>query len=437
MKILIIASCFSPKNIIGAVRVSKIAKYLIREGHELTIISPMLEDYDGIDNTLECDEFNSAKRITVPYSGITTRLTRLHKSEANRQSGSDVGNQVNQSLKSRIYRMLRGFFAIWRNYEWSLKVKNIIKKSNDVYDVVISSYPNVSAHDSAWFTKRTGIANKWIADFRDPLALEIIQGRIKEKLSEKQSVIVKNADLTTYVVKAGVNQFIAYPEDRNKIIWLPNGFDEEDYQYAETQNCQTRKEILVFSYAGGLYGGERDCTPLFKAIKELIDEGKVSIDEIRLEYAGREYGILYKQAKEFGVDSLIFNKGVVSRADSINMQMGSDCVIVATVCYTDNAGSMTGKIYEPIMMRRPILLLVKGQGKNSEAAEFVKHLKAGTVYEESADHGNFEVIKSMILAMKKEKYETGRIVSHIDEQRRSEYSYENIVRKLNKIITSL
>ena len=72
---------------------------------------------------------------------------------------------------------------------------------------------------------------------------------------------------------------------------ITNGFDEEDFLSFE----QIRKDRpgdetnqLVFSYAGGLYGGERDCSPLFKAVRELIDEGKLVSEDVRVDYAGRD-----------------------------------------------------------------------------------------------------------------------------------------------------
>ena len=118
------------------------------------------------------------------------------------------------------------------------------------------------------------------------------------------------------------------------------------------------------------------------------------------------------------------------------MQSSSDCVIVATFCYTDNGGAMTGKIYEPIMMRRPILLLVNGPGKNSEPGAFVKYLEAGTVYEESTNQENVDVIKHMLLLMKESKKTKGFLNSHINEEKRNKYNYADIAKQLVGIFTN-
>ena len=95
---------------------------------------------------------------------------------------------------------------------------------------------------------------------------------------------------------------------------------------------------------------------------------------------------------------------------------------------------MTGKIYEPVMMRRPILLLVNGPGRNSEPGAFVNYLNAGTVYEESDLHGNVTVIKNMIMSMIAEKKANGSVLSHIDNEKREEYNYKSIVARLSEQI---
>ena len=437
MRVLMIASCFAPKNVIGAVRLSKIAKYLIRDGHEVCIISPQIEAYDTLDTTLECEEFNHAKRITVQYSTLTRVFTKAHKLDSRRSDSSEIGNQVNNSFQSRIYKSLRHAFTSWRSYEWSKKVNALIRRDHSTFDLVFSSYPNVSTHDSAWYAVKHKKARTWIADFRDPIALDSIHGKEKHKLDKFQSDIVHRANITTHVSRIGVEKFVCFPEDKKKVVWIPNGFDEEDFQHLGVEHIESDNEHLVFSYAGGLYSGERDCSPLFQAIRELIDDGSILEDEVIFEYAGRDYGILKNQASKYHVDHTIHDKGLISRAESIEMQASSDCVVVATFCYTDDGGAMTGKIYEPVMMRRPILLLVNGPGKNSEPGAFVDYLNAGTVYEESAFHGDVTVINDMIMNMIAEKKTNGTVLSHLDNEKREEYNYKSIVAKLSEQIKNM
>ena len=54
MKILIVSYYFAPQNLIGAVRPTKLAKYLARMGHEVTVICGAGRD-GKIDPTLQRD----------------------------------------------------------------------------------------------------------------------------------------------------------------------------------------------------------------------------------------------------------------------------------------------------------------------------------------------------------------------------------------------
>ena len=54
MKILIVSYYFAPQNLIGAVRPTKLAKYLARMGHEVTVICGAGRD-GRIDPTLQRD----------------------------------------------------------------------------------------------------------------------------------------------------------------------------------------------------------------------------------------------------------------------------------------------------------------------------------------------------------------------------------------------
>ena len=435
MRILVITTCFSPKNVIGAVRLSKIVKYLVRYRHEVTVISPVLEDYDGYDMTLECDEFDKIRRVTIPYSRITALATGSYKSK-NKINNNTAANPTNQNLKAVLLRRLRQYFVQWRDYEWSRKVIQFLSGDNQTYDLVISSYPNLSSHIAAQFATKKKIAEYWLADFRDPMVVESQIDSADKRTVKMQTSIVHNADFTSIVSGNVKNYFLCDEGSRSKLFVIPNGFDTDDFELLSylPEIPKSGKDQLVFSYAGGLYGGERDCSPLFRAISELISEKSITPDNIRFDYAGRDEKLILDQAGKYGCRDIVSLKGVIPRAESIEMQACSDCVVVATTCYTDHGGAMTGKIYEPVMMKRPILLLVSGPGKKSEPGSFVNYLHAGTVYEESADNGDVSVIKQMILDMIREKKLNGIVNSRISESRRNEYSYDSIIQNLLKNI---
>ena len=55
-KILFVVTAFSPENAIGAVRISKIVKYLVKNNFEVTVISPELHSGSKIDRSIDSVE---------------------------------------------------------------------------------------------------------------------------------------------------------------------------------------------------------------------------------------------------------------------------------------------------------------------------------------------------------------------------------------------
>lgn len=62
-KVLLIATAFSPENAMGSVRTTKLVKFLVRMGYDITVVSPELHGGTKIDHSLECKELDSINRI--------------------------------------------------------------------------------------------------------------------------------------------------------------------------------------------------------------------------------------------------------------------------------------------------------------------------------------------------------------------------------------
>ena len=73
-KILIVTTAFAPENEIGAIRMIKLVKYLVRLKQEITVISPKLHEQSRIDLSLECREFDDITRLVVDQSRLFNRF---------------------------------------------------------------------------------------------------------------------------------------------------------------------------------------------------------------------------------------------------------------------------------------------------------------------------------------------------------------------------
>src|SRR5699024_7303069 len=107
---------------------------------------------------------------------------------------------------------------------------------------------------------------------------------------------------------------------------------------------------------------------LFSGIRELIKEGQISENEIQFTYAGPNFNWLLGQAQKYKMENILINHGVISRDVALKLQFNSDVVLVATWNENkiDGKGILPGKIYEAIMLKKPLLSIVSGQVPNSE-----------------------------------------------------------------------
>ena len=70
--------------------------------------------------------------------------------------------------------------------------------------------------------------------------------------------------------------------DCEKLIYLPNGFDGEDYP-----NVAPRMDrVFTVTYTGSMYG-VRNPKTFLQAVEELVSEGTIAKEKIRLRFIGR------------------------------------------------------------------------------------------------------------------------------------------------------
>jgi len=442
-KILIICTAFEPENAIGAIRFTKLSKYLIRSGHSITVISPVLGSEVKRDDTLFCHELRSINRFIIPHSNLFQRTLKNRRNNLlQNKSGHDYimstpGDALRARIKARLFSYLQFVYTIVRNLDWSYQVKRFAKRSFRAgqFDVVISSYPSLSAHWAAAFVKQRAFAGKWIADFRDPINSRSVSDFILFKINTMiQNRIILKADAVTFVARDMSR--VLFPQGLSKGTHISNGFDCDDLPSPELKN-QTKDRIFRLCYVGGLYGGERNIEVLFEAIKELIKSKIINKHEIQILYAGKEFHILELQAKSTGLSDILVNKGYLSRAESLRLQEASDAVIVASWNTLRDQGVITGKIFEPLLLSKMVIGIINGDLPNSELGELITELDAGVVFE----HGNvdrtreFRKLLEFLEKIYTEKFQQGWITSH-SNQNVQRYSYSEIANNLVDTVIS-
>lgn len=386
-RILVISYYFAPQNVIGAVRPTKLAKYLTRMGHEVTVISG--GGLDGkTDPTLERD-LQELKDVRLCKEWSPLREWYIRKA-ARKQTAAPAAPAVTtaeepqepKGLKKLILRAVDAFYVYldwFADRNFCRLAKRELKKLNGTYDVVFSTYASFAVHEVAQQAKKKGIAKKWFADFRDEVGMPFA---CQEKRKQRyMQMIRRDADIIS-AVSEGFLEMMRF-DDIGRV--LSNGFDREDIPQVE---AGAQEKAMRFVYCGQFNMGrrdvkDRDLTPAFQALSQLVREGLIRREEIRLVYAGNEGALMRRYAASCGLEECVEDHGLVSRKESIRLQKSGDVLLLASVHSASQKGILTGKLFEYMMMDKPVVCCMGGDLAGSGVKQVMQETGVGCCREEA------------------------------------------------------
>jgi glycosyltransferase involved in cell wall biosynthesis len=259
---------------------------------------------------------------------------------------------------------------LWLPYVVRLLISN--KKIRRI-DVVFSTSPPESVAVIGFIVSRLlGVPH--IVDFRDAWTKKPSvypqKGRIKSALGLlMERFILKRASAVICVTDTMKKDYIkAYPWLRNKIITVTNGFDKSDMNVMETITLPKGS----FVYTGFLFP-ERSPYPFLSGLKELLEEGLVKRQEVKIYLVGIIWKEPEEMVEELGLQDVVLIKEQVSHRESIAFQKAADVLLLFG---TGSPCEMTGKIFEYLASGRFIFALSR---KGGEIDELLKKTGAGIV----------------------------------------------------------
>lgn len=432
-KILFVVTAFAPKNIIGSIRPSKIAKYLIRQGHQVTVLMPPVPENEPQDPLLKGGEMDQVERILVSYGSAYGEIRQRYRE-------SKVAAPASQAPQGKgLKPFLRFAYTTFSDVLWANRAKSVLKKrfEKDEFDAVISSYPNVATHWVAACVRKKGQAKRWVADFRDPMFYDYQPGFQRFVNRFLQRRVEKKADSVT-VVAGDLMQKFPIADKRGILHLVSNGFDPSDLSALDDKpetsvSFAGRPKQLIFAYAGGLYGGKRDLSALFSALSALIQEGVFKKEDLVFRFAGSDLEILKGFARPFGLEDLIVSLGRVDRQTALLMQQSSDILVICSHNTKQDQGVLTGKAFETLILSPPVLTIVNGDLNGSELGRMMENVNAGFVYEEADHDTDFTAMCGWLHERWLEKQASGYVKSTLIEEKKQQYSYERIAEEMLRI----
>ena len=428
ISVLVIMNSFAPLNTCGSIPNTKLIKYLAGEDVKLTLIADQVEDSDPQDEGLWPAGLNDVPRIRVRHSSLFRKTISKTRTNLTNSGAKTKMKMARNPLKVVVVEFLKNSYFRLKRRDWLRSAKRAVRRelAGQHFDVVYSSYPAYSAHVLARYIRRHHMADAWIADFRDPMYYEMYHSPSALKRNKKwQAAVEREADRVTIVSEDAKEKFLLPGVDPSKITVIPNGYDPDDFDADLTAAAATGDTLRIF-YAGTLYGGRRDLTPLLKSIKELADEGELDLSHVSVEYAGNEWLVLKDLSERLGVPQICRDYGYITRGRVMEIMGEIDASIVCTHNTAADRGVVTGKVFELLLVGKPIIALVSGEIPGSELGNIVKTCTAGIVYEEATADADYAALKAWVKQAYDAKIKTGSVPSTLNEAEREQYSYRHL-----------
>jgi glycosyltransferase involved in cell wall biosynthesis len=302
----------------------------------------------------------------------------------------------------------------------TLKGIRLVRKHKITH--IYSSFRPMADHIIAYNIKLFFSDIKWVADFRDTV---VDEKRNNVFLKNFQywflKKLLKKADVVT-AVSHGVNKAISYTAPHVKTV--RNGINELFIPY-------NIKEFDKFSivYTGSLYTDLRKPVALFTSLRLLLSEKVIESESFQLIYAGKDSVIWNKWIEEYGLQSISVNMGEISMSESILLQHAGNVNLLLSWSGKSQKGVITGKIYEYFAAEKPILALINGE-KDEEFEQIFSKFNAGFVF-----YGkDVKLIKSSIISLYNDWLKSGIIHHSFNKEKLKDYSWENRIQHLKKLI---
>jgi len=393
MRILIIGGYLPPHAPPAAVRVSKLAGFLLARGHDVRLLGadraypPLIEP-----------EFPRDRAIYAHYSDIRELPERLLQPLWTRHRGGDGNSAAEPAAAGRpaqragiVGRLKRwgrhaydALFCIPDNYRlWIGRAVDAAEAEWRDWRpevIFVTAPPHSGLIVAARLSRRWHIP--WIAEYRDlwtehPYYDEPAWRRTIDRLVEARL----NRSVSGYVTVTA--SWADWLRRRGKPVTLAmNGFDPADYAAQPPARAPGGEDGLTILYGGAFYGRKRDPAPLFEALARLGDAAR----QVRVSIYSGDARQAMAAAERAGVAGQVALHGPIPRAEMLRLEQEADLLLLLRWDEPREDSVIAGKLFEYIGARRPILSVGRTEG---EAADIIRRNSFGLVSNDPGEIAEF------------------------------------------------
>lgn len=429
-KALIITYYWPPSGGAGVQRWLKFTKYLRDFGWEpviYTVENPEMPETDAsLMNEIPQGITILKTPIWEPYS-VYKFFTGRGKSS--KIAAGFLREKKKNPLLENISVWIRGnlFIPDARKF-WIKPSVRFLKKylAEHPVDVIISTGPPHTCHLIALGLKKsTGIP--WLADFRDPwTGIDFYQDLRLSRYADKKHHRLELAVLTRANEIVAVTPSMAtdfnFLHKRSYQV-ITNGFDSADF---ENDAKEPLTEKFTLTHLGSMVPA-RNPVQLWRCLEQMIEEGHPIREHLKIQLVGQVDHSIIQSIEDCNLIHYLEKTDYVSHDKAIRILQSSQLLLLVINQSANTKNILTGKLFEYMAARRPILCIGPVDG---DAAKAIRTTSSGYCIE----YENVSEIKSKIedlftLYLKKElQLPAGQI---------NMYDRRNLTSELCKILESI
>ena len=417
-RVLIVTRLYYRRN----VRVERLARYLVEFGWRPIILTPALLENPDPQLTI----------IETPYRHVLDFWRRLFRFNPDEDIRKQIKNRFKvTSKKSPVdFLLTLGGGIIYypcpdKNWKpFAIKAASEILQREGI-NAVISSSPPVISHIIAGELKAE-YKIPWLADFRDLWSQNhnYIYGPVRKFFDTRLELKTLSIADALVTVSHPLAEKLAALHKGKSVYAITHGFDPAEVN--DPPANLTAK--FTITYTGSIYATKQDPSRLLAALSDLTSDGTIDPAEVEVRFYGLELGWLAREVEEYGLSGVVRQYRRVPRQIALERQRESQLLLLLKWEDPQERGTYTGKVFEYLAARRPVLAT---GGSNDVIDELLDKTKAGICTPTVED------IKNMLKQLYQEYKLKGEVAYQGVESEINKYSHREMASKFAGILGNL
>jgi glycosyltransferase involved in cell wall biosynthesis len=351
LRLLFLAYYFPPVRAIACVRTWNVTKYLAKLGWDITIVTPCPSVWKHVDTPKDTDLYH------LNLEGSRLILTD-HQWRCLMPEELNCWNQGLGWLSGGVCRKIARALGIDRGIGWIKQTERACSTlaAKDVDVIFASGPPFVTFRLAKRLSDRLG--RPYVLDYRDLWTGNPHAPHPARPATVKEEArLLAGCEAVTVVSRSLGHAMDQLIDLKFKLQVITNGYDPDEL--ADIKPYDFGHFAIV--YTGSFYPPKRVITPVMAALQRLKGTPNGTKSEWYFHYYGTHESHVREEARRFGMLERVVLHGSVPRLEALSAVRGASMAVVITSvaeeASLEDRGIVTGKVFEALGLRVPILLI--------------------------------------------------------------------------------